>query len=374
EAIATLEQKYLPNSAIAEPVRLPAHVSASIVIATCNRPDDLRQCLRYLEAQVSQRQVEIIVVDNNPASGLTAPVVSEFPAVILVNEPRRGANYARNAGIVVSTGDIIALIDDDVIMPPNWLENLIAPFSRADVMAATGNILPQELDTASQRYFEQFGDGGLGRGFKQFEFNGDSFEWSSMQAVPTWKLGGTANSAFRASIFCHPEIGLPNEMLGPGMPSGAGEDIYIFYKILKAGYTIFYEPTALVWHKHRRSVAGLQHQLYNYSKGIIAYHLTTFLCDRDVRGLRACLVGLPNWQLQRIKARLQRRCDDSIPMILNNILGNLAGPWSLWQSYRRVKRQGRSTPYIPVAQRQIAVSEPEVAAHQPATVGNSTVG
>lgn len=136
-------------------------------------------------------------------------------------------------------------------MASNWLEKLVAPFSRADVMAVTGNILPRELETYSQHLFEQYGNGVLGRGFNQLEVNGDWFEQSWLYAVRTWLLGGTANSAFRASIFSHPDIGLADEALGPGMPSGAGEDIYIFYKVLKVGYTMIYNPTALVWHNHR---------------------------------------------------------------------------------------------------------------------------
>ena len=43
-----------------------------------------------------------------------------------------------------------------------------------------------------------------------------------------------------------------DEALGAGMPTGCSEDTYLFYKILKAGYTLVYEPSADVWHRHRR--------------------------------------------------------------------------------------------------------------------------
>ena len=48
--------------------------------------------------------MEIIVVDNHPASHLTPTVVAEYPEVVLVNESRQGLSYARNAGIVASKG------------------------------------------------------------------------------------------------------------------------------------------------------------------------------------------------------------------------------------------------------------------------------
>ena len=90
----------------------------------------------------------------------------------------------------------------------------------------------------------------------------------------------TANAAFRTSMFHDPQIGLMDEALGPGMPSGVGEDTYLFYKVLKAGYTIVYEPAAWVRHKHRRDLPGLRRQLFGYSKGHVAYHLTTLLSRR----------------------------------------------------------------------------------------------
>ena len=75
-------------------------------------------------------------------------------------------------------------------------------------------------------------------------------------AVPTWKLGATANAAFRAAIFSDPAIGVLDEALGAGMPTGCSEDTYLFYRILKAGHTIVYEPAAWVWHEHRRDARG----------------------------------------------------------------------------------------------------------------------
>jgi glycosyltransferase involved in cell wall biosynthesis len=331
------------------PEHLPNHVKVSIALATLDRPDDLRNCLHHLLKQETSRPVEIIVVDNNPSSGLTPPVVAEFPGVILVSETRKGLAYARNAGITASSGDIIIATDDDVTVFPDWLEQLVAPFSRPDVMIVTGNVLPIELETSYQQAFEAYG--GLGRGFERFEVNGDWFESFPRQAVPTWRLGATANAAFRATIFSDPEMGLMEEVLGPGMPSGVGEDTYVFYKVLKAGYTLFYEPTACVWHKHRRTEEALRRQLYNYSKGGPSYHLVTWLQDGDWRGLWRILVELPYQFAWRFQARLRGWTDYPMSLLGLELVGNLAGPWSLWQSYRRVRREGRSTPYIPVSQR-----------------------
>jgi GT2 family glycosyltransferase len=363
ETLALLNQHDMPKEVggqPAAPARLPADVPVSVVVATHDRVDDLRECLRCLVAQESLRQVEIIVVDNDPSSGLTPPVVAEFPGVVLVSEPRKGLSYARNKGIAASTGDIVIATDDDVRMPPDWLEKLVAPFARPDVMLVTGNVLPLELETPAQRLFERYG--GLGRGFEPREVNGEWFESFRRCAVPTWELGATANAAFRASIFSHPEIGLLDEALGVGTPTGCSEDTYTFYQVLKTGYTLVYEPAAYVWHKHRRNMSALRRQIYNYSKGHVAYHLTTLLRYHDLRALIRLGYELPRGHLlqilRQIKARLRgNRSNYPFSIILPQILGNLAGPWALWRSRRRVKREGRSQPYIPVSRRSVVTQE-----------------
>ncbi|MGH7494719.1 MAG: glycosyltransferase family 2 protein [bacterium] len=143
-AVTALTRHFISNETEgrADSESLPPEVSVSVVIATFDRPDDLRHCLRCLAAQVSSRRIEIVVVDNHPNSELTPKVVAEFPEVMLVNEPRQGLAYARNTGFTASSGDIVIATDDDVIMPPDWVEQLIKPFIRNDVMIVAGNILP----------------------------------------------------------------------------------------------------------------------------------------------------------------------------------------------------------------------------------------
>ncbi|HSU49435.1 MAG TPA: glycosyltransferase, partial [Segetibacter sp.] len=205
KAVAALQHHYFSTQESCTRQLSPS-TAVSIVIATYDRPDDLRRCLASLATQKSTREIEVIVVDNNPSSGLTAPAVGEFEDVVLVNETRKGLSYARNAGINASKGEIIISTDDDVIVPSDWVENLVSPFVRADVMAVTGNVLPLELETTSQHFFEIYG--GLGRGFKTAEFDGKWFQSFRKGAVPTWKIGACANAAFRAKIFANPEIGM----------------------------------------------------------------------------------------------------------------------------------------------------------------------
>ena len=330
----------LGGEATPEPTSvLPTHVGVSVVVATYDRPDDLARCLQSLVEQQTNRPLETIVVDNHPESGVTAAVVRQFPGVRLVREPRGGLSYARNAGILAATHAIIATTDDDVVCARDWIERLVAPFAREEVGVVTGNVLPLELDSAAQRLFEAYG--GLGRGFNRVTVNGEWFR-RCRKAVPTWELGCTANAAFRAAMFQDPDIGLIDEALGAGTPTGCSEDTYVFYRALKAGFELVYEPDALVWHRHRDTMRALRHQIYSYSKGHVAYHLTTWLNDGDWRALVRIAYELPLTYARRAYHRLRGWSDYPLSFIALEMLGNLAGPWALWRSRRRARRLGRT--------------------------------
>lgn len=318
----------------------------SIVVPTCNRPDDLRRCLHSLLAQRYPSRVEILVVDNRPGTAVTRDIVREFTGVRLIEESRPGLSYARNAGIAAATGDIVVAIDDDVTVTEGWLARLTAPFSEPGVMCVTGNVLPVSLDSEAQCRFEAYG--GLGKGFEPIAAGGDWFR-TSRGAVPTWRLGATANAAFRRSIFVDPRIGLLDEALGAGMPTGCSEDTYLFYRILRAGGTIVYEPTAWVWHRHRVDACSLRHQIFSYSTGHVAYQLTTLLRDGDRRALVRLLYSLPRVYAGRAWQRVFRGSEYPLSLIATEMLGSLAGPWALWRARRRVRRLGRSTTVRPHA-------------------------
>lgn len=345
EQIASLQQKYKIERATTVLNRLSNNITVSIVVATYDRPVDLNFCLKSLINQQTERPVQIVVVDNNPGSGLTKPVVEGYPGVVLVNETKKGLSYARNSGICASNGKIILSTDDDVIAPIDWVENLVAPFAAADVMVVTGNVLPAALETQSQQLFEAYG--GLGRGFQQIKVNGEWFETYKRGAVPTWRLGACANAAFRASIFNHPQIGLINEKLGAGTATGCSEDTYLFYKVLKLGYSLVYEPKAYVWHNHRKTIQSFHKQLYNYSKGHVAYHLETWLVDKDWRGFSRILIEIPRNLIRRFVKSLRGQGAFPPLMILYEMAGTVAGPWALFRSTLRVKRLGKSAAYVP---------------------------
>ena len=74
---------------------------------------------------------EIIVVNNASTDG-TAAVAAAIPGVIVVDEPRKGLVQARWAGFEASSGDLIANIDADTVIPAGWLTEALRQFERGD--------------------------------------------------------------------------------------------------------------------------------------------------------------------------------------------------------------------------------------------------
>ncbi|MBN9393159.1 MAG: glycosyltransferase [Chloroflexi bacterium] len=314
-------------------------ITASIIICTLDRPQELETCLETLKNHETAVSYEIIVVDNNPGSNQTAPVARKF-GVRYITETRRGSSYARNAGIKVSRGQLIACLDDDVTVGPGWLDNLLKPFANPVVACVTGLVLPANLETESARLFEEYG--GLGRGLEGKRFDKNIFN-KKLGIIPTWEIGATASAAFRASIFQNPGIGPFNEALGAGVATGCSEDTYLFYKILKAGYTCVYEPQAVVYHRHRQNLEELKRQIFNYSKGHIAYHLLTLLNDRDWRVLPYLFFSLPRKMLIRFNQTRHKESSYPYKLLLLECRGFLNGPLALYRAWRNVKKLGQTT-------------------------------
>lgn len=102
--------------------RLPPLVS--VIIPVFNDGKRLRLCLQSLEKQTYDRDYyEVIVVDNDSDSKANIKgIVKEFPMAIAEYETTPGSYAARNRGIKVAKGEIIAFTDADCIPAPDWIE------------------------------------------------------------------------------------------------------------------------------------------------------------------------------------------------------------------------------------------------------------
>jgi glycosyltransferase involved in cell wall biosynthesis len=94
-------------------------VKISVVIATKDRAALLDGALASLRAQEHAPELELIVVDNGSSDATPAVARAHGAEYAFVAEPNRGK--ARNAGIARASGEVVAFVDDDVVVPPHFL-------------------------------------------------------------------------------------------------------------------------------------------------------------------------------------------------------------------------------------------------------------
>lgn len=250
---------------------------ASIIVATRDRLECLARCLQALMA-LHYPCYEVIVVDNAPTTTATADFIqqaySDEPRIKYVCENRPGLSLARNCGMRIARGEILAFADDDVVVDSYWLVELVKAFSSGDKVACvTSLVLPLELETQAQAWFEEFG--GFSRGFTRRIFDRiGSYKDIPLYPFAAGRFGAGAGMGFTAS-FLH-SIGGFDPSLGAGCRAG-GEDIAAFLQVIMLGHKLVYEPASLLYHLHRRDYAGLCKQIYHYGTGPIAVLIKVIL-------------------------------------------------------------------------------------------------
>lgn len=248
----------------------PAHISISVVICTRDRPEYVKECLRSLQT-LSEVPDEIVVVDNAPSSNATQQIVAQIPGVKYVLEPQPGLDFARNAGIRHSSSELIAYTDDDVKVHPDWILQIRRAFQDPEVMAVTGLVCAAELETKSQYIFESYWS--FNRGYQPLTYGKSYFHKYAIVGVPSWRIGAGANMAFRRSLFT--TTGAFDDRLDAGA-AGCSGDSEMWYRVLAEGFKCRYDPTAVVYHFHRRDMEGLHKQLFYYMRGHVTELLIRF--------------------------------------------------------------------------------------------------
>jgi glycosyltransferase involved in cell wall biosynthesis len=290
---------FLPASPATKgnPATPPATVG--VVICTRDRPDELERCLASLPAQ-SRRPDEIVVVDNASKDQRTRDVALKA-GVTYVREDRPGLDFARNTGARTVKSEIVAYTDDDVVLHPQWLENLAGAFDAPDIVAATGLVLPGSLETEAQYIFET--EWGFGRGYQVRIFDETYYDRTRKWGSPVWEVGAGASMAFRKTIF--DRIGYFDERLDVGQAGCSGDSEY-WYRILHFGGKCRYQPTAVAYHFHRTTLEGLERQLRAYMSGHTAALLVQYERTGEKGNLRHLILSLPKHYLRKIAKRIVR--------------------------------------------------------------------
>jgi len=216
----------------------------SVIISTYNRSEFLSKTLQSLLEQKKEGNFDfdVVIVDNNSSDNTKNVVTSFIPAfnnrLRYLFEPQQGKSYALNKGIAETAGDILVFTDDDVVLDPHWLSNIVECFETYRCDGLGGRILPQyppdvpewliknkDLIVGPVVYYN-YGEGTMVYEKPMYEFLG-------------------ANFAFKRSLFN--ECGLFRTDIGPGKKV-LGEDTEITNRFLDAGKRLYYCGKVLVWH------------------------------------------------------------------------------------------------------------------------------
>lgn len=202
----------------------------SVVIPTKDRPDALRDALRSI-VDGAHEDFEIIVIDQS-AGDESRTVVAELAddRVTHVFNRRQGfgAASSRNLGMAMAASDVIAITDDDVVAPSDWLRKITERFvADPDLDFICGGLIAPEYDRTAGHVPEYRPDPSLARRKLAQQVSGASF---SLRRRVLHTVGGY------------------DEFCGPGSRLRASDDTDFCHRVLRAGCRVAVEPDIWVLH------------------------------------------------------------------------------------------------------------------------------
>lgn len=200
-----------------------ATIKISVVIPVYNEERLIGHCLDALHAQTVP-PYEIVIVDNN-STDKTIEIAKQHTLVRVVNETQQGITYARTTGFNAASGEVIARLDADSIVKPDWIEKLTNIFSNKSIDAVTGNAAVAELSPRGRFWIRWY--------YKCFR------AWHQRNIRISPVLYGF-NSALRKTAW---ESAKRHTTDGDHTIS---EDLDVTLALLKEGYALHYDPSLLV--------------------------------------------------------------------------------------------------------------------------------
>jgi glycosyltransferase involved in cell wall biosynthesis len=203
----------------------------SVIIPHMNQPEFLLRCLTSLAKQVDAFPgTEVIVVDNGSRE-LPTKIIAAYSWARLEQESAKGPGPARNKGIQVAKGDILAFIDADCLAHPGWLASIVRAFTSThpDAQIIGGEVLIAYVDEANITMLEAYES---------------VFGYRQQDYIEQQHFSGTGCLAMRKHVFAK---------VGPFAGIGVAEDRDWGQRAHQAGFKTYFIHDMIVYHPARKS-------------------------------------------------------------------------------------------------------------------------
>ncbi len=222
---------------------MPVDAPVSVVVPVCNGARWLPDVLAAIRADLGHRRHEILVVDDGSGDASAAICGRMGDGHLrLIDGPRRGAAAAVNAGLRLARFDLVAQIDQDVIIRPGWFDVLVHALRDPQVAAAQGWYITDPEAPALARV--------MGMDLEQ--------RYARIARGATDHVC-TGNVLWRLDALRH--VGLLDESLGYGY------DNDLSYRLTAAGYRLVICRQAESLHRWRAGIGSYLVQQYGFGYG-----------------------------------------------------------------------------------------------------------
>lgn len=240
----------------------------SVIVPVYNDPSGIGRTLESLTDQTLPQSVYEIVVVDNGSTDETKSVVSDYAAVnenlsLEVEDEVQGSYAARNRGIRASTGEVLAFVDADMSVDPDWLRHVVAEMERrdADYLACEVQLYPPGDEETLAGMYNRLTDLRVGHFLREMRF------------APTCSL------VVRRSLL---------EDVGGFDPRFRSSGDFEFgNRVHDAGRMLHYDPDVTMYHPERTTVTALLRKSYRIGRGKVELH--RYYPDRYGHQLRRVL-------------------------------------------------------------------------------------
>jgi mycofactocin glycosyltransferase len=214
----------------------------SVIVAAFDDRENLLRCLESLRKQTHPAgQREVIVVDDGSTDGTSEVVLERFPEVLLLRQENAGPDAARNAGVSVARGEVLAFIDSDCTAPPGWLEALKQSLDTGGYSVVGGRILHPGPFLARIIGLSDFG-----------EYLDDRPK--TVKTIPTCNMG------IRFEVMRRYSFEARWKMLG---------DVFFSHALNQGGERLAYDPRVWLYHHPKSSLAYFCRRSFRYGEGFV---------------------------------------------------------------------------------------------------------